>query len=142
VELRQLRYFLAVAEEGRFSRAAHRLHIAAPSLSQQIQALERELGAPLFERTPQRVELTIAGQALVERTRVIIAEPTAAGPALRLTVRGFPHGSAGQGWTVHPIGAELRTGRSVLRGIRKARRAGAGVQRSEVLRGREDAHVS
>src|SRR4051812_28802817 len=74
VEFRQLRYFLAVAEEGRFSRAAQRLHIAAPSLSQQIQALERELGAPLFERTPQRVELTVAGRALVERARVILAE--------------------------------------------------------------------
>src|SRR3954449_504604 len=74
VELRQLRYFLAVAEEGRFSRAARRLHIAAPSLSQQVQALERELRVPLFERTPQRVELTLAGQALVERARVILAE--------------------------------------------------------------------
>ncbi|MGY1693659.1 LysR family transcriptional regulator [Geodermatophilus sp. SYSU D00814] len=74
MELRQLRYFLAVAEEGRFSRAAKRLHIAAPSLSQQIQALERELRASLFERTPQRVELTIAGQALLERARVVLAE--------------------------------------------------------------------
>jgi DNA-binding transcriptional LysR family regulator len=74
MELRQLRYFLAVAEEGRFSRAAERLHIAAPSLSQQIQALERELRTALFERTPQRVVLTVAGTALAERARVILAE--------------------------------------------------------------------
>jgi DNA-binding transcriptional LysR family regulator len=74
VDLRQLRYFLAVAEEGRFSRAAQRLHIAAPSLSQQIRALERELRVPLFERTPQAARLTSAGVLLVERARIILAE--------------------------------------------------------------------
>jgi DNA-binding transcriptional LysR family regulator len=74
VELRQLRYFLAVVEERRFARAAERLHIAAPSLSQQIQALERELRVTLFDRSPQRVELTAAGEALVPRARVILAE--------------------------------------------------------------------
>jgi DNA-binding transcriptional LysR family regulator len=74
VELRQLRYFLAVAEERKFARAAERLHIAAPSLSQQIQALERELRATLFERSPQQVVLTPAGEALVQRARVILAE--------------------------------------------------------------------
>jgi DNA-binding transcriptional LysR family regulator len=74
VELRQLRYFLAVAEEGRFSRAAQRLHIAAPSLSQQIRALERDLRVPLFERTPQAVRLTPAGTVLSERARIILAE--------------------------------------------------------------------
>jgi DNA-binding transcriptional LysR family regulator len=74
VELRQLRYFLTVAEEGRFSRAARRLHIAAPSLSQQIRALERDLRVVLFERTPQQVTLTPAGVVLVQRARVILAE--------------------------------------------------------------------
>jgi DNA-binding transcriptional LysR family regulator len=74
VELRQLRYFLAVAEEGRFSRAAQRLHMAAPSLSQQIRALERELHVQLFDRTPQAARLTHAGAVLVERARVILAE--------------------------------------------------------------------
>jgi DNA-binding transcriptional LysR family regulator len=74
VELRQLRYFLAVAEERRFARAAERLHIAAPSLSQQIQALERELRVTLFERSPQSVDLTAAGERLLDRARVILAE--------------------------------------------------------------------
>jgi DNA-binding transcriptional LysR family regulator len=74
MELRRLRYFLAVAEEGRFARAAQRLHIAASSLSQQIRALERELDVPLFERTPGAARLTPAGAVLAERTRVILAE--------------------------------------------------------------------
>jgi DNA-binding transcriptional LysR family regulator len=74
VDLRQLRYFLTVAEEGRFSSAARRLHIAAPSLSQQIRALERDLRVTLFERTPRGAELTPAGHVLVQRARVIVAE--------------------------------------------------------------------
>ena len=74
VDLRQLRYFLTVAEERRFSTAARRLHIAAPSLSQQIRALERDLRVTLFDRTPRGAQLTPAGQVLAERARVILAE--------------------------------------------------------------------
>lgn len=74
VELRQLRYFVAVAEERRFAAAARRLHMAPPSLSQQIRALERELRVTLFDRTPQGAELTAAGRVLADRARVILAE--------------------------------------------------------------------
>ena len=64
MEVHQLRYFLAVAEEGNFSRAAERMRVAQPSLSQQIQKLEGEVGQPLFDRLPRRVALTEAGQTL------------------------------------------------------------------------------
>jgi DNA-binding transcriptional LysR family regulator len=74
VDLRQLRYFLTVAEERRFSAAARRLRVATPSLSQQIRALERDLRVTLFDRTPGGAELTPAGRVLAERARVILAE--------------------------------------------------------------------
>jgi DNA-binding transcriptional LysR family regulator len=69
VELRQLRYFVAVAEEGHFGRAAARLHISTPTLSQQIRVVERTVGASLLVRRGRGVELTAAGQVLLREGR-------------------------------------------------------------------------
>jgi DNA-binding transcriptional LysR family regulator len=69
IELRHLRYFVAVAEELHFARAAERLHLSQPPLSQQIRKMEEILGYPLFVRTSRSVKLTPAGEALLERAR-------------------------------------------------------------------------
>lgn len=74
MELRQLRYFVAVARKRHFTLAARELNLAQPALSQQIQQLERELGVTLFERTSRRVRLTSAGEALFVRAEHILAE--------------------------------------------------------------------
>jgi len=78
MELRQLRYLVALADERHFTRAAQREHIAQPALSQQIRRLEQELGLALVERTTRRVALTEAGSLLVARARRILTDTEAA----------------------------------------------------------------
>ncbi|NUW30988.1 LysR family transcriptional regulator [Nonomuraea sp. SMC257] len=73
MELRQLAYFVAVAEEGGFGRAAERLSIVQSAVSQQIRRLERELGVPLFTRTTRRVHLSGAGERLLPEARAVLA---------------------------------------------------------------------
>src|SRR5688572_15867743 len=72
MQLRHFRYFIAVAEEGSFLRGARRLRVAQPSLSRQIQDLEREVGVPLFERMPRGVKLTGAGAAFLIEARTTV----------------------------------------------------------------------
>jgi DNA-binding transcriptional LysR family regulator len=79
---RDLRYFVAVAEELHFTRAAERLFVSQPALSKQIRVLERALGTPLFERRGREVRLTSAGEALLPRARQVLAEWEAAEDAV------------------------------------------------------------
>jgi DNA-binding transcriptional LysR family regulator len=88
MELRQLRYFVAVAEEGSLTRAAGRLHIAQQSLSQQIRTLEAQLGVTLFVRSSRGAELTDAGAALLREARAVLAQAARAVEAAREAARG------------------------------------------------------
>jgi DNA-binding transcriptional LysR family regulator len=88
MELRHLRYFVAVAEHGHITRAAESLGIQQPPLSQQIKALEDELGVQLLRRKPRGVELTDAGSAFLERARGILGEVDRALASTRRTARG------------------------------------------------------
>src|SRR5215218_8615631 len=87
-ELRLIRYFVAVAEELHFGRAAARLHVAQPGLSQQIKSLEQSLGVLLLERTSRQVRLTPAGSLLLTEGRRLLAESARVVDRVRRTGRG------------------------------------------------------
>lgn len=85
MSLDQLRYFVAVAEEGHLTRAAQRLHISQPPLTRQIKSLEDELGVALFERTPKGMKLLPPARVLLVRARTILAEIDATVREVRCT---------------------------------------------------------
>ncbi|CAA9317431.1 MAG: Transcriptional regulator, LysR family, partial [uncultured Gemmatimonadetes bacterium] len=87
MEFRHLRYFVAVAEEGTFTRAASRLFIAQPALSKQIHDLEAEIGAPLLLRSARGAALAAPGAELLEHARVLLAAEAAA----RTRIRGMAY---------------------------------------------------
>ncbi|MDC6169944.1 LysR family transcriptional regulator [Paucibacter sp. XJ19-41] len=88
IELRSLRQFLAVAEELHFGRAALRLHMTQPPLTQAIQKLEQALGAPLFERSSRSVRLSPAGEALLPQARRLLLEAEQLGTLVRAAAEG------------------------------------------------------
>src|SRR3546814_16714928 len=111
MEFLQLRYFIAVAEEGNICAAARRLHISQPPITRQIQALEQDLGVVLFERTNRGVELTAAGTTFLEDARrllhVIELSMVRSRAASRVTSGELPFAYFGT-VVLHPMPVHLR----------------------------------
>jgi DNA-binding transcriptional LysR family regulator len=145
LELRQLRYFVAVAEELHFGRAALRLHMTQPPLSQAIQALESLLNAPLFVRTPRAVTLAPAGVALLPEARRLLAQAA----ELPELARRAAHGEAGRLSLAFVSTADYSVLPPLLRAYRAAypqvhiglREATSDVQLDELQHGRIDAGI-
>ncbi|ARP86868.1 LysR family transcriptional regulator [Bordetella genomosp. 9] len=143
MELRHLRYFVAVAEEKNFTRAAARLGIGQPPLSQQIRQLEDELGAPLFLRLPRGIELTEAGQQFLADSRDVLNAAARAADQARRLGRG-ESGTLTVGFTAssvfHPaLARALRAYRDEYPGVRVALREGnTGVLVESLRRGEVD----
>jgi DNA-binding transcriptional LysR family regulator len=89
MELRDLRYFVAIAQHGNVSRAAEQLHVSQPALSEQIRKLEDELGSALFTRTSRGMVLTDAGEALLPHARTVLAQADAAAESVRMVAHGL-----------------------------------------------------
>jgi DNA-binding transcriptional LysR family regulator len=140
MELRQLRYLVALAEERHFTRAAAREHIAQPALSQQIRKLEQEVGLALVERTTRRVALTEAGELLLGRARRILAELEAADAELQgLSGVQTGHVHVGAIHTMGPIDLSIPLGTFKDRhpGVELTVRDESSEELAEMLRGDE-----
>ena len=136
MELRQLRYLVALADERHLTRAAAREHVAQPALSQQVRRLEAELGLALVERTTRRVALTAAGEVLVARARRVLAELEAADAELS-ELAGIRAGrvTIGAVSTMGPVDLSLLLATFSARhpGVELAVREGASEELAEML---------
>src|SRR3954468_18485875 len=120
-DLRRLGYFVAVAEERNFTRAAERLHVAQPALSRQVRLLEEELGVELLRRTTHEVELTAAGALLLERGSALLGDAD----ALWRGVRRIAAGSTGTIRLAYGASSGYETAPKLLAALAE-RLAGAG----------------